>query len=212
MIHIVPQPGDIGLTSITGPVGRLIKVGQWLNGDGFGAYQHAFIVLPGDRLIEAMPGGAIVAPLSKYADREVLYVTLPGLTDAQRKAIGDCALRYEGVPYSFLDYVALAAHRFRLPVPGLRRYVESTGHQICSQLCDRAYRDAGQRLFDDGRWDGYVTPMAIANRLTVDDSLVRSVFEAFAVTPGRWDGYVTPMAIANRLTVDDSPGQQPRRG
>lgn len=165
MIRTAPQPGDIGLTSITGAVGRLIRFGQWLNGDGFGQYQHAFIVLPGERLIEAMPGGAIVAPLSKYDDREVLYVSPAGLTYAQRKAICDCALKYEGVPYSFLDYGALAAHRFHLPVPYLRRYIESTGHQICSQLADRAYLDAGQNLFDDGRWEGYVTPMAIANEL-----------------------------------------------
>ena len=165
MIHQTPQPGDVGLTSITGPVGRLIRFGQWLNGDGFGAYQHAFIVLPGDRLIDAMPGGAYVAPLSKYDDRDVLYVTIPGLTPAQRKAICDCALKYRDVPYSFVDYLALAAHRFHIPWPRLRRYIEATGHQICSQLADRAYLDAGLHIFEDERWTGYVTPMAIANEL-----------------------------------------------
>lgn len=173
MIHQTPQPGDIGLTSITGPVGRLIRFGQWLNGEGFGPWEHAFVVLPGGQLIEAMPGGADVAPLSTYDDREVLYVSPAGLTDAQRKAICDCALRYRGVPYSFLDYLALAAHRLRLPVPGLRRYVESTGHMICSQLADRAYLDAGQHLFGDGRWPGYVTPMGIANELAVEDVVAR---------------------------------------
>lgn len=161
MIHTTPQPGDIGLTSITGPVGKLIKVGQWLNGDGFGPYQHAFIVLPGDRLIEAEPGGATVSPLSEYDDRPVVYLSPQGLTPAQRKAICDCALKYQGVPYSFADYAALAAHRFHLPVPGLRSYVESSKHQICSELVDRAYLDAGIHLFHDGRWPGYVTPMAL---------------------------------------------------
>jgi uncharacterized protein YycO len=172
VIRTSPQPGDIGLTSITGPVGRLIRIGQWLNGDGFGAYQHAFIVLPGSLLIEAMPGGAIVAPLSKYDDRDVLYVSPADLTDAQRKAITDCALKYRGVPYSFVDYVALAAHRFHLPVPGLRRYIAASGHQICSQLCDRAYLDAGQYLFEDGRWPGFVTPMAIASALLADEFVI----------------------------------------
>lgn len=169
MIRTSPQPGDIGLTGITGPVGRLIQIGQWLNGDGFGPYEHAFIVLPEGQLIEAQPGGAIVAPLSKYDDRKVLYVAPADLTDAQRKAICDCALKYRGVPYSFLDYLGLAAHRFHLPVPGLRRYIESTGHMICSQLADRAYLDAGRHLFADGRWPGYVTPMAIADDLAGDD-------------------------------------------
>ncbi|MFE7246063.1 hypothetical protein [Streptomyces sp. NPDC057580] len=165
MIRTEPQPGDIGLTSITGTVGRLIQIGQWLNGDGFGPYEHAFIVLPDDQLIEAEPGGAQVAPLSEYDDREVLYVSPAGLTPAQREAIVSCALKYRDVPYSFLDYAALAAHRFHLPVPGLRTYVESTGHMICSQLCDQAYKDAGIQLFDDGRWEGYVTPMDLYNQL-----------------------------------------------
>lgn len=165
MIRDTPQPGDIGLTSITGAVGQLIRIGQWLNGDGYGAYQHAFIVLPGNRLIEAMPGGAQIVSLDSYADRDVLYVSPVGITDAQRKAVVDNALRYEGVPYSFLDYIALATHRFRIPGPGLRRYIKSTGHMICSQLCDRAYRDAGLQIFADGRWSGYVTPMDLKNEL-----------------------------------------------
>lgn len=188
MIHATPQPGYIGLTRITGGVGKLIRFCQWLNGDGFGVYQHAYLVVPAERpggelrLIEAMPGGAVVRPLSVYDDRHVLYVSPSGLTPAQRKAIADCALKYRDVPYSFLDYLALAAHRFHLPVPGLRRYIQSTGHQICSQLADRAYLDAGQHLFTDKRWEGFVTPMAIANELVVDP-VARSVLRAFAVEP-----------------------------
>ncbi|WP_255946580.1 hypothetical protein [Streptomyces odontomachi] len=169
MIRTDPQPGDIGLTSITGPVGLLIKVGQWLNGDGFGAYQHAFVVLPEGRLIEAMPGGAVIAEVSEYDGRDVLYVSPADLTHDQRTAICACAKKYQDIPYSFLDYLALAAHRFHLPVPRLRRYIESTGHMICSQLADRAYLDAGVHLFDDGRWPGYVTPMALANDLATPD-------------------------------------------
>ncbi|MGI5508516.1 hypothetical protein [Streptomyces sp. CA-106131] len=90
VIRTQPQPGDIGLTGITGPVGRLIQIGQWLNGDGFGPYEHAFIVVPDDQLIEAEPGGAQVVPLSEYDDREVLYVSPAELTPAQREAIVSC--------------------------------------------------------------------------------------------------------------------------
>ncbi|MFD0393290.1 hypothetical protein ACFQ3Z_15765 [Streptomyces nogalater] len=112
-----------------------------------------------------MPGGATVRPLSEYDDRDVLYVSPAGLTPAQRKAIVDCALKYRGVPYSFADYAALAAHRLHLPLPFLRSYVQASHHLICSQLVDRAYLDAGIQLFDDGRWEGYVTPMDLYNLL-----------------------------------------------
>ncbi|MGW4803060.1 hypothetical protein [Kitasatospora sp. NPDC004272] len=171
-----PLPGDIGLTSIAGAVGRLVRIGQWLNGDGFGAWEHAFLVLPGGRLIEAMPGGARIVPLDTYDQRDVLFMA-PLLTDQQRQDICTAAAAYEGVPYSFLDYLALATHRLRLPAPGLHAYVASTRHMICSQLVDQAYRDAGVHLFDDDRWSGYVTPGALHRRLA----------EIRALTPGeRW--------------------------
>ncbi|MFF4953440.1 hypothetical protein ACWC2K_05310 [Streptomyces chattanoogensis] len=165
MKHTHPVPGDIGLTTISGVTGALIRLGQWINKDGFADYEHVFLVLPDDRLLEAEPGGARIIPLSAYAGDEVLYVCPERLTERQRTAICDAATRYVGVPYSFLDYVAIAAHRFHLPVPGLRRYIAGTGHMICSQLVDQCYQDAGVHLFADGRWPGYVTPMALYNLL-----------------------------------------------
>ncbi|GFE12260.1 hypothetical protein Sgleb_03070 [Streptomyces glebosus] len=165
MRHTHPLPGDIGLTRISGITGRLIRFGQWINGDGFADYQHAFLVLPDGRLLEAEPGGAAIKPLTAYDGTPVCYVCPEGLTEQQRTAICAAATAYVGVPYSFLDYLAIAAHRFHLPVPGLRRYVASTGHMICSQLVDQTYQDAGVHLFADGRWPGYVTPMALYNLL-----------------------------------------------
>ncbi|MFE1174083.1 hypothetical protein [Streptomyces sp. NPDC058773] len=161
MKHTHPLPGDIGLTRISGLTGRLIRFGQWLNGDGFADYEHAFLVLPDDRLLEAQPGGARIAPLTAYDGAHVLYVCPEGLTERRRTALCTAATAYVGVPYSFLDYLAIAAHRFHLPLPGLRRYVASTRHMICSQLVDQVYQDAGVHLFADGRWPGYVTPMAL---------------------------------------------------
>jgi hypothetical protein len=157
-VHEVPQPGDIGLTSVVGLVGWGIRLGQRLLGDGDCPYEHAFIVIDGGRLVEAQPGGARIGQLSEYAGRQVLYVSPAGLTDGQRVLICANAERYVGVPYSFLDYAAIAAHRFHLPLPGLRRYVASTRHEICSQLADQIYADSGVHLFRDGRWPGYATP------------------------------------------------------
>lgn len=158
MNHATPQPGDIGLTSIIGPVGWGVRAGQWLLDDGFANYEHAFIVLDGGRLIEAQPGGAVIRPLSEYAGRHVLYVAPAELSDNDRRLICEAAASYEGVGYSAADYLALAAHRFRLPVPGLRHYIATTRRMICSQLVDQAYADAGVPLFADARWPGYVTP------------------------------------------------------
>ncbi|MFJ6054793.1 hypothetical protein [Streptomyces sp. NPDC092307] len=136
----------------------MIRFGQWLNGDGFTDFSHAFLVLPDGRLIEARGDGAVIRSLDRYDGTCVVYVYPPGLTEEARGAICEAALGYEGVPYGFLDYVAIAAHRLRLPVPGLRGYIASSRQQICSQLVDQCYEDGGVRLFGDGRWSGYVTP------------------------------------------------------
>lgn len=165
---MTPKPGDFGLTNIPGDVGKLIRFGEWLNGDGRSPYSHAFVVtdVTGDgrvQILEAELGGARIAEAGEYAD--AVYSSWD-LTDEQRQGIVAAALELKGTPYSVLDYFAIAAHRFRLPIPGLRRYVESSRHLICSQLVDLCYQRAGVQLFDDGRWNGYVSPADLGHALT----------------------------------------------
>jgi hypothetical protein len=166
-----PPAGIIGLTSIHGNVGRLIEVGQWLNGSGFRQWEHAFVSLGGGRIAEAEPGGARAGLASEYRSVYWCHAIAALASPAQLQEIADAARKYTepgpwgkgGVPYSFLDYLALAQHRLRIPGPGLEDYIKSTNHQICSQLCDQAEQDAGVHLFTDGRWTGDVTPMDLYN-------------------------------------------------
>lgn len=153
---------------MNGGVGRLIRIGQWLNGDGYADYEHAFILVGDGEVVEAEPGGARQAPLAEYDGRPIRWSSsYIQLTNDQRAAIVAAARGYLRVPYSFLDYAALATRRFRVPGNSLLKgYVADTRHQICSQLVDQCYRDAGVNLFADGRWPGYVTPADL-------DSLLR---------------------------------------
>jgi hypothetical protein len=157
-----PQPGDIGLTQITGLGGKAIRFGQWLNGDGFDDYEHAFVVTEYRQglptipwIVEAMPGGA--QHVKNWHDpARTAWLKCP---EQYREAVAAAARGYVGVPYSWADYGALALHRFHIPTPLLKRYVEDSGHMICSQLADRAAEDGGWQLFADRRWHGDVTPM-----------------------------------------------------
>lgn len=159
---VSPLPGDFGLTSIPGPVGWLIRLGQMLAGAGAVDIEHAFLYVGDGRIIEAAPGGAVETDLAEYADRPVRWSTgRIELTDAQRTAIVAAARASIGTPYSFVDYLAIAAHRFHLPLPGLRAYVASSGHRICSQAVDAEYLAAGVHLFRDNRWEGYVMPASL---------------------------------------------------
>lgn len=157
-------PGDFGLTQIGGEVGRLIRVGEWLNGEGFANYEHAFVYIGGGYVVEAEPGGARMRPATEYANIAWSSGHVQ-LTVCQRMDIVAAAKGYLGIPYSFLDYWALAVHRLGIPAPFLKKYVASSKHQICSQLVDNCYLAAGVHLFKDNRWPGYVTPASLCDLL-----------------------------------------------
>ena|ERR1700722_12379607 len=173
MTQLLALAGDYGLTQISGDVGRLIRFGQFLDGVGFEDYEHAFVYIGNGQLVEAEPGGARVRSITEYDSSRVLWSTGHfQLTQAQRakicaRAVGfTAANKGKGIPYSFLDYLALTTHRLHIPGPWLKDYIQSNQHVICSQLVDICYQNGGVQLFNDGRWPGYVTPGDLYGRLT----------------------------------------------
>jgi hypothetical protein len=166
-----PAAGLIGLSPISGFTGKFIELSQWLCGEGFRQWEHAFVSLGGGLIAQAQPGGAVVAELSShpvvYWCERIGYHLTPDL-----QAVASAARRYtqpgpwgpHGVPYSFLDYDALALHHLGIPAPFLQSYIKSTMHQICSQLCSQSVDDTGSHLFSDDRWAGDVMPADIYNR------------------------------------------------
>jgi hypothetical protein len=171
-----PQLGDYACRNMGGEAGKLITLGEYLNGDGFSIYDHAevYVGMPDENgpcgyTMGAYPGGAklvALGPDQLENGNGFLWSTgkIP-LTAIQRTTIVVYAMSCKGVPYSSADYFALAAHRLNIPVPGLKAYIADSGHMICSQLVDWCYMKAGVHLFNDGRWPGYVTPADLANLL-----------------------------------------------
>lgn len=159
MTSSTPPAGLIGLTSISGGTGKLVELMEFIDAGQFSPWEHSFMTLPGGLILEAEPGGARIVPLhytNIYWCSEIFQL-LPGtVTDADILAT---AVSMKGIPYSFLDYAALAAHRFHIPVPGLQGYIKSTRHEICSQMDDDFYSRLGAEIFIDDRWPGYVAPI-----------------------------------------------------
>ena len=169
MTEFIPQPGMIGLTSVGGNTGKFIKLAQAFNGDGFEIWEHAFVLLPYNQILEAEPGGALIRPLH-YED--VYWCTgiwkmVPSKLAALPTfdlLLNNAAEGLKDIPYSFLDYVALLAHRLKIPVPGLKHFIQTSKHEICSQMCDDFYWRLGVEIFTDDRWPGYVTPGSLFRR------------------------------------------------
>lgn len=165
------HPGDIGMVTSQSLIGQFIKVGQFILGD-HSHITHVFVVLNDGQIIEAMPGGARFATLDKYPD--AIYSRFR-LTRTQRDMIVEEAIRMEGTPYSFLDFLSLfLTHLTRVRwlnlklrwIPGfVRNRVSSSGHMICSQLCVEAYQRSGIELFPEDTLPMDVTPGDIARRV-----------------------------------------------
>lgn len=153
----MPAPGSFGLTRIVGPTRWWINVGQAINGDP-SFFSHAFLVLDRGEIVEGWPGGARIRRLSSYLGKRDVVFCEPPMTDLQRQRVVMFGRGMKGTPYSFLDYLSIAAVRLGVRPPAMQRYVESSGHLICSALVDRTYTLGGVSLFDDGRICGDVTP------------------------------------------------------
>lgn len=152
-------PGDFGLVTIEGNVGKLIRFGQWLNGDGFSNYEHAFIYIGNGQIIEAEPGGARIAQLSEYDGRSIRWSSdLIELTDTDRTRLVEWAVSKLNAPYSFLDYLAIALYRFHIKVPFITKHVEESGHLICSVLVADAYASIGIQVGRDDNQSYLTTP------------------------------------------------------
>lgn len=164
MPRVAPQPGDFFLCRISGTTGFLVMLGQALVGDA-SRYTHAGIIMPDGKVFAAQPGGARFDTFADIAEPLVFSSGRVPLTDDQRSLIVANCRGLLGTPYSFLDYAALAMHRFGLKFGWVDKIIASKQHMICSQLVDEVYRRAGVHLFGDGRLPQNVTPGDLANGL-----------------------------------------------
>lgn len=159
-----PLPGDFGVTKIPGRAGWWIGLGEYIL-DGNDQFDHAFVVIGNDQIVEARPDGATVAHLSRWPDA-VFSTENPALdpTDTQRAAIVAAAVAMtaanggQGIPYNWLDYGSLALAHFKIRPTFVRDRLNDGSYLICSQLVDRARLLGGYHLYDDGRLSGDVTP------------------------------------------------------
>jgi hypothetical protein len=164
------QPGDWAVVRSHSLIGSGVEWMQKLSGvtdPRRTGWVHAIVGLPGNRIGEAEPGGFKCRPMH-YDPQDVFWISgrwpRGEPTEIQRQLIVKAAedLGYRDVGYSELDYVAIAAHQWHLWAPGLKHFIEASGHMICSQSVDWCCLQAGYHLFRDERWPGFVRPYDLA--------------------------------------------------
>jgi hypothetical protein len=170
------QPGDFAVCPISGWGGAGIGWGErWLAHGraaatgAFDHWRHAVVYVGGGRCLQAEPGGSqlITRPVMDGDLWSTGYLDPPD--PGVRERAEASATMWEHIPYSALDYLALAAHRARIPNlpvwPGrghlvnLQQFIGTTGHMMCSQLVDAFLAEMGWHLFTSPpRWPGFVDP------------------------------------------------------
>lgn len=171
-ITAAPLPGTIGLVQVSGEVGKLIRLGQWLATNPLRRWlsrnteprlEHAFLYLgptaeyPYGAALEAAPGGSRIVSVTKYND---IY-WCRGIAAHWQDALASIALAARedtGIPYSFLDYLSLLLLHLHIRPKFVVRRVAATHHQICSQICDWEYSKRGAQLFPH-QFPGDVMPI-----------------------------------------------------
>lgn len=185
-----PQPYPVGaffLTRISGRTGWWVGLMQAVAGIP-SRWTHAGIIGSDGRTYEAGPGGVYVGRLADLkgkphivsdvivrgllGDADLLDSTIArGVERELRCNAADEAHDHLGVPYSFLDYLALALLHLEAWLTGkpsgqtswwitrrVRARVQNSGHLICSAFVDHWGSHIGFEFFDDGRLPGDVTP------------------------------------------------------
>jgi hypothetical protein len=137
------RPAQIGLIGHGGSISSNLI--EWVTRS---PVHHVVVALDDGTCIGAEPGGARIRPLSDFPQTSWSAFAL---TLHQVIMIVNWCRDHEGVPYNFLDDVAIGlALLTRMHVPGfVQRRLSSDEHLQCAQLADSAYAAAGVHLFED---------------------------------------------------------------
>ena len=153
-----PQLGDYGVVKTGGFFGKLIRFGTMAR------WNHTFIYIGGNKIVEATPRGVITSPIENYP--LIGWNQHDEITGEQRESIYDYAISTVGKPYNFIVIASLILRILGLKLlanTGLLHKLAQHDGFICSELVAESYAKAGINLFE--KPVDQVTPGDLAERL-----------------------------------------------
>jgi hypothetical protein len=155
----IPQPGDYGVVKTNGWAAKLIQFGTRSR------WNHAFIYIGDDKIIEANPTGVEISSVFKY--EKISWNQHEGLVPEMRQHIISRAQHFVGQPYGFADIgnliLRMIGFKFLANTSLLERLAVRNG-VICSELVSLCYKGVGIPVTTGP--DHLVTPGDLAERLT----------------------------------------------
>lgn len=129
-------------------VSRTIQFFSWATTGALTNYNHTFLVVTPDTVVEALWPTVRFSPLSKYHERALYNVQDDHITAETLAQIAAWGVKQVGIRYNLLGVLAFPLHRV---IPLFSRPVAKKADQnhklFCSELVTRAYAQAGIALF-----------------------------------------------------------------
>ena len=158
MSEYYPRKGDYVVVKTSGWLGLIIRIGT------VSRWNHAFIYIGDDKIVEANPKGVEISPL-RY--ERVAWNNHEELTDEQREKIVQLSLDQVGRGYSFLTIALIILRILGMKVLANSKFLlkaaEKDGY-ICSELVSEVYFNAGVNLLPH-KPDYTTVPGDLAERL-----------------------------------------------
>lgn len=127
-------------------------------------FSHAIVALPEGKVFEAQADGIEINDLTKYDGLDVIWSEFD-LTSAEIDRMNVIAHNMRGIPYNYLDILAVGLADMGLRWKWLMARADKAKALICSQAADRLYFETGLRLYTDGRLMGQVVPEDLLERM-----------------------------------------------
>ena len=152
-----PQLGDYGVVKTKGFFGKLIRLGT------LSRWNHCFIYIGNDLIVEANPTGVAVSPVSKY--QLIAWNQHEVLSYEERETIASHAKWLVGRPYSFFTIAGMVLRilGFKFFSDKLLAAIAKHDGYICSELVAECYRTGGYVVVNEK--DYLVNPGDLAERL-----------------------------------------------
>lgn len=195
------RAGDIMVSGMsTAPTKIVVYGGQFLLGEQFRVGRfvagHAGVVVPGGRLVEAMPRGARIRDLRETDWSPAhAYFRLPEDYEGQAKDAASVAMAMIGTPYSIASYAYLAAYLggiqsecladrinrrrdpivlplFHKPGPNWNLGIRLPVEAICSVLAEQSWTLTGKEVVLNTK-PQVVTPGMLTGQLYGREGVIR---------------------------------------
>ena len=140
---------------------------------------HAVVYIGDGNVIEAMPKGAKITPVSRYNDQAVIWNIQEASEFSPEKAlkIANFAKTLEGTPYGFLTILACGLLQLGIRWNWLLKHVQNMNVLICSQLVARVYYLAGGIDTANGQPDATVVPELLGERILRRAGVINPLFK-----------------------------------